>query len=506
MMIAIFLFVLLFLGGGVWKIRQRRLDLWLPSYLRWALSSVLKSAASSASGPKHIFFLFVDHYEPGNGGVDQEEMQRRVSAWLAGYPALAADFRDSSGRPPQHTWFYPPHYPVEYLQQISRLVFDGLGEIEMHLHHEDDTEDSLRVKLVACRDLYGRYGALLTAEEQPRQVYGFIHGNWALANSAGGKFCGVDSELLVLRDTGCYADFTMPSNNLCQTRKINSIYYATNRPGQSKSHDIGTDVEAGRAPSGDLMIFQGPLGINWQRRPLPKIENASITAANPGIKERVDYWVRSGISVKGRPNWIFVKAHTHGAVPRDWEAIFGKQAREMHAYLGSRYNDGVRYKLHYVTAREAYNLVKAAEFEAGKNTPEQYRDYLIPPYANRIVLSDGPYDLVSCVRGVRLELKPSIAGRGKYLLNDFPLRSVEGAFTYLCLECSHDTCLLQLQGQEEGDVTVCLAATYRLESLQFPGEGRAERAMIKDVMTVQLALPGDGRLVPIEFTLSKKTI
>ena len=37
------------------------------------------------------------------------------------------------------------------------------------------------------------------------------------------------------------------------------------------------------------------------------------------------------------------------------------------------------YVLHYVTAREMYNIIKAAE--AGKKgNPATYRDYLIPQY------------------------------------------------------------------------------------------------------------------------------
>jgi hypothetical protein len=50
--------------------------------------------------------------------------------------------------------------------------------------------------------------------------------------------------------------------------------------------------------------------------------------------------------------------------------------RQAYEYLESRYNDGVRWKLHYVSAREMYNIVKAAE--AGKTgDPGQYRDFVI---------------------------------------------------------------------------------------------------------------------------------
>jgi hypothetical protein len=49
----------------------------------------------------------------------------------------------------------------------------------------------------------------------------------------------------------------------------------------------------------------------------------------------------------------------------------------MHDYLESAYNDGRDYVLHYVSAREMYNIAKAAE--AGKTgDPGRYRDYELP--------------------------------------------------------------------------------------------------------------------------------
>ncbi len=49
------------------------------------------------------------------------------------------------------------------------------------------------------------------------------------------------------------------------------------------------------------------------------------------------------------------------------------------SYLEKRYNDGVHYVLHYVTAREAYNLVRAAAAHL-HGDPRQYLDWIIPPY------------------------------------------------------------------------------------------------------------------------------
>ena len=42
--------------------------------------------------------------------------------------------------------------------------------------------------------------------------FGFAPRNWALCNARrDGRWCGVNDELGVLRRTGCYADFTLPS-------------------------------------------------------------------------------------------------------------------------------------------------------------------------------------------------------------------------------------------------------------------------------------------------------
>jgi hypothetical protein len=47
-------------------------------------------------------------------------------------------------------------------------------------------------------------------------------------------------------------------------------------------------------------------------------------------------------------------------------------------YLETAYNDGSAYMLHYVTARELYNMIRAVEAgETGE--PNEYRDYCIGP-------------------------------------------------------------------------------------------------------------------------------
>lgn len=364
----------------LWRLlRSRNMHLWIVGYLRRP-----RPRRAQADGPVHVMFCFVDHFEPMWRGADLATQRARVDRWCRDYRALAARHRDADGRPPQHSFFYPEEeYAQEHLDKLAALCADGYGEIEVHLHHDNDTEANFRASIARfCRVLHERHGALSRDPHDGRLRFGFIHGNWCLDNSRpDGRWCGLDNELVLLRELGCYADFTLPSApSDCQTRTINAIYYATDDPLRPKSHDRGVPVHVGGKPVGDLMIVQGPLGLNWRERRgglLPRIENADVRAGCPPTAARVDAWVRTGIHVEGRPDWVFVKVHTHGAQEADMDTLLGGAADAMHAHLERAYNDGRRYVLHYVTARETYNIVKAAE--AGeRGNPGDYRDYELP--------------------------------------------------------------------------------------------------------------------------------
>ena len=380
-MIAILsLFAILLLAAAVLikGIRARHMQIWLGSYLR-------RRPPAPGPGPVHVMFCFVDHFEPAWGKADLETQRARVDRWCKDYRVLASAHRDADGRPPQHSFFYPEEeYLEEHLDKIAALCAEGYGEIEIHLHHDNDNEDNFRATITRFNELlHTRHGALPRDPRTGELRFGFIHGNWCLDNSRpDGRWCGLNNELILLRELGCYADFTLPSApSDTQTRTINAIYYATDDPRRPKSHDVGVPVQAGGKPTGDLMIVQGPLGLNWRRRRfglVPRIENADVRRSCPPDADRIDAWIRTAIQVEGRPDWIFVKIHTHGTQERDMDTLLGEAAHAMYEHLEQRYNDGNHHVLHYVTAREMYNIVKAAE--AGHSgDPSRHRDYELPP-------------------------------------------------------------------------------------------------------------------------------
>ncbi len=384
--------------GLLWlAIQQRHMQRWLPSYL-WPrleekaarreaarrVQSALSGTALAAGQPKgptasalplnaaepvDVFLAICDHYEPRCYGASHETAIARVDRWCAEYPQLFSRFRDSSGRPPQHTFFFPQdEYHPEYLDRLAGLCADGWGDVDIHLHHDNDTADSLRERLESFRDtLFHRHGLLRRDPITGEITYGFIHGNWALCNCRpDGRWCGVDQELTVLRETGCYADFTLPSAPTdTQTRTINSIYYANDIPGQRKSHDAGLRARAGNAsPRDHLLMIQGPLELDWSRRKLgliPRIENADIHDGFAPSWRRMQLWLRSGVQVLGQPNWLFVKLHTHGCKDGNIDTLLGQPTVRFHEDFARAAAEHPNFRLHYVTAWEMAQLVHAAE-------------------------------------------------------------------------------------------------------------------------------------------------
>jgi hypothetical protein len=364
---------------GAWHIRRRHMHRWLPAYLRTARRRRLPRPDEDV----HVLICIADHYEPRADGADHARALRRVQAWVNEYPRQLGRFRDSDGRPPRHTFFFPiEEYEPEYLDLLGELCRAGYGEIEIHLHHDRDTADNLRRELLTFKDtLAHRHGLLARHRDSGEIAYGFIHGNWALCNALGdGRHCGVDNELDILRETGCYADFTYPSApHVTQPPIINALYYTCDRPGQARSHEVGWPVGTCAPPPRSLLLVQGPLVLDWRQRKLgvlPGTENGCLQASQPPDIRRLPSWLRARVQVPSRPDWFFIKLHAHGAEEKAHDALLGAPMVRFHEELARLARANRRFHFHYVTAREMVNLVKAAE--AGfAGTVDEARDYLL---------------------------------------------------------------------------------------------------------------------------------
>ena len=337
----------------------RSLKLVLAGYFKHLLIDAIGKLEKPHSGLRHLLFTVCDHYEPAFQSPPMPRALARVQRWVTDYPAMAARFGDADGRPPQHTFFVPgEEFRPEFFDALETLVRARLAEVELRLHHESFAAPSLRAEIRRHLATYAGRGHLARGADG-RARYAFIR--------PGGKTGAVDAELPLLFETGCYADFSVPS---AQPKIVNQIYWPTGAVGQR--------ARTGESFSDRILLMQGPLAFSLREGGAwPRLESGAISAADPPSAARLACWVRQNIHVEGRPDWVFVKLFTQGAPEEQAECLLGGGARALHGELTTRYNDGVRWKLHYVTAREAYNVAKAAM--AGKRgDPNDYRDYELP--------------------------------------------------------------------------------------------------------------------------------
>lgn len=356
------------------------MHLWMPGFLRHKWQSL--HSKRLYSGKKHLLFALCDHYEPFLDGVSETQANKRVQHWLDAYPKMTDPYRDADGYAPRHSFFFPgEEYRPFFLDSLGKLANVGLGEVELHLHHENDTAENLRQTILNYLKIYAEHGHL-TRDPDGRLRYAFIHGNWCLANAReDGADCGVDEELPLLFETGCYVDMTFPAApDESQPRIVNQIYWPKGDLSRKRAYDnLAEEARVGHRYDDRILMLQGPLALTRKKGKVPiRLENAHITGVDPGTPARIQSWVDQNIHIAGRPEWIFVKTHTHAAPEKVADSYLHDGGRMLHDALTSDYNDGEEWVLHYVTAREMYNIAMAAMDGYGGN-PSEYRDYIFPP-------------------------------------------------------------------------------------------------------------------------------
>jgi hypothetical protein len=363
---------------------------WLVRYPFWRGNQLLRKPEET-SGPAHLIMLVANHFEPSWNEqglpIDWDIQLGRVEEWARLAKRIGNAVRDGDGARFRHTYFYPAEqYNARLLERIAGLQSEDLGEVEVHLHHgveHPDTAENTRRALENFRDtLVHEHRCLSRASENGPPMYGFVHGNWALANSAGGSCCGVDSEMQILAETGCYADFTLPSApDVSQVPRINALYECGHPLHERAPHRSGPDVRVGQTP-GLPMIFTGPLIFDWSRRkkglPVPRIDNGALTANYALTMERLARWRNAHIGVLGRPDWIFIKLYCHGFFAADQPAMIGEDMQRFLEAVLEESERGGEFKLHFATAREAFNIAMAA-VDGHSGEPGPYRDYMLRP-------------------------------------------------------------------------------------------------------------------------------
>lgn len=367
----------------------------LPWLSRYPFERAIKKLNRSTDHQK-LIFLVANHFEPSwkpSGFHSQDVQLKRLDAWRDMARSIGESVKDFDGTKFRHTNFYPgEQYDPRILDRLAEMQNEGLGEVEIHLHHgvnEPDTSENLRHSLLEFRDrLAEEHKCLSRMDGIGDPKYAFVHGNLALANSAGGRYCGVDNEMRILQETGCYADMTLPSApDRTQVPVFNEIYQCGLPLDQAVPHRKGMPLRVGVSQPELPVIFTGPLVFNWTRKikgiPVPRIEDGALVASQPMDLARLNRWINADIRIRPNSSWVFIKLYCHGFFDHDQSACIGEGAKRFFSEIienGLRNNS---YTVHFVSAREAFNLVSAA-VDGKDGEPNEYRDYKL-----KTIMSQG---------------------------------------------------------------------------------------------------------------------
>jgi hypothetical protein len=327
--------------------------LWLPGYLSD------RRRRRGEAPPRTVWLTIADHYEPLWKRPSDELARERVAQWRRTWPEIAGRHQDSTGRPPQYGFFYPEEeYRPELMEPLAEMTRAGIGDVEVHLHHDADTSAGFVEKVSRFTEaLHSRHGLLRKTDG--RLAFAFIHGNWALDNGRpDGRWCGVNDEITLLRDLGCYADFTMPAApDLSQGGLVNRIFRVTDDPQRPRSYETGMPVGVGTPEVGDLTLIPGPLGVHWRPngRLLPRLDTGELAAYALPTPERVHLWLKTAPRIGAH---AFVKLFSHGAQEKNAAALLQGGLDALFAQV-EKGCAGVGAKLRYVTAWEMWQAVEA---------------------------------------------------------------------------------------------------------------------------------------------------
>jgi hypothetical protein len=330
-------------------------QIWGPAYVKQRFRQITQGAVAPL---ERIWVTIADHYEPKWQHADLSTAQARVALWRTAWPEITKRcMPDSVGNGPRYTFFFPEEeYHPSLMEPLAEMVREGIADVEVHIHHDGEGRENFVDRISGfCSTLDKEHGLL--RKRAGKLTFGFIHGNWALDNSRpDGRWCGLNDEIRVLRDLGCYADFTMPSGDSpTQTRLANTIYYCNGDPYRSKSYDSGIPVTPDGGVEGDLLMISGPLGMRWRDRLLPRLETGELRRGNVATPYRVRRWVELAPRI-GTDS--FIKLFTHGAQERNSSALL-RDVLESAFNMVVEEADRRGCALHFVSAWQMYLAIEA---------------------------------------------------------------------------------------------------------------------------------------------------
>ena len=298
---------------------------------------------------------------------------RASSAGSTSTRALFGRFRDSDGRPPRHTFFYPvEEYEPEYLDALAGLCRAGLRRgrgppAPRRRHGRRPAADAAASSRTTLADRHG----LLSRDRADRRARptasSTATGPWTTPARTAGGAASTTSWTSCARP-GCYADFTLPSApSPTQTPQDQQHLLRGRRPAPARSRttpgrDVGDGPARPTAAAADPGAAACSTGGSRKWGLLPRIENGCLQGSQPPTHRAAR---RSGCGRASRsrpgPTGSSSSCTPTAADEANQPVLLGEPMVRFHEALADRPRRDPHFHFHYVTAREMYNLARAAE-------------------------------------------------------------------------------------------------------------------------------------------------
>ncbi len=339
----------------------------LGSYFRWEFSTPYDDEL--VSFPRDIVLAPMLVCEPSIDSVGIRDILKALAS-------LAAEHIDSDGREFQLTFACPGRNPDSTtLHMLTEYCRRGLGEVEYLIPWDYSSEESMREELEQGLRRFNSRGWMNTVGSEVR--FAVVRER----NSGEREEADLRRQASVLSDLGCYADMSFPGVRSSRPQsRVNTMFMVSSA--DNEPYNESDELRAGRLGKGGLLVIEGPFLIDWTDWRLtlrPYVEDGHLSPEAPPDPGRVDSWIRANVHVIGQPNWIFVKLTIDGLSNATSARSLRHSLDRSLMYLEEVCNDDEMYRLHYVTAREMYNVAMAAQALKNGNAG-LFRDYLIEPY------------------------------------------------------------------------------------------------------------------------------
>ncbi len=227
----------------------RTLHLWLPGY---GVTRLRDIADRDRSTIKRVWVTIADHFEPWWRRADERTALERVQRWARRWPLIAGRHADAAGRPPCYTFFYPEEqYHPAAIDALSRLAGMDIADVEVHLHHDADSEAAFVDRVGRFIERLHTRHALLRRDDRGIR-FGFIHGNWALDNSLAWR----------ARLRAQQRDHAAAQAGLL--RRFHAAVGAIAGPDADRQHDL---LGEGRSSPAQVSRYRRPRDCEWRQSP-----------------------------------------------------------------------------------------------------------------------------------------------------------------------------------------------------------------------------------------------